>query len=276
MLNKDSVKYSYNDIAVIPTAMSDIKHRSETNPFYDNGKLPIFTAPMSSIVNVDNIPTYLSNHINVVVPRNIDIVDRFYYMSKYDCFAAVSMNEAEKYCLGNNKILLKNEKVKLCIDVANGHMQSLYDLVKRLKSEYPNMVIMTGNIANPETIKYACEAGVDYIRIGIGTGAGCFIDGTKIKTKLGIKPIEQICNGDYVLTIDGTYQKVINTIRYKSNKLIKINNEIISTHNHQFFVINKEDKDKVNENNLEKYGYWVNASCLNKQKHLLIKKILIV
>ena len=47
MLNKDSVKYSYNDITVIPTAMSDIKHRSETNPFYDDGKLPIFTAKLS-------------------------------------------------------------------------------------------------------------------------------------------------------------------------------------------------------------------------------------
>ena len=113
MLNKDSVKYSYNDIAVIPTAMSSIKHRSETNPFYDDGNLPIFTAPMSSIVNVDNISTYISNHINVVVPRNFDIVDRFYSMSKYNCFAAVSMNEAEKCCFGIDKVFLKNEKINL-------------------------------------------------------------------------------------------------------------------------------------------------------------------
>ncbi len=173
MLNKDSVKYSYNDIAVMPADISEINHRRETNPFYDNGKLPIFTAPMSSIVNVDNISEYINNHINVVLPRNLDIVDRFYYMSKYNCFAAVSMNEAEKCCFGTEKVFLKNEKINLCIDVANGHMRSLYDLVKRLKSEYTNITIMTGNIANPETIKYACEAGVDYIRIGIGTGAGC-------------------------------------------------------------------------------------------------------
>lgn len=173
MLKSNTIKYSYNDIAVMPAAISSIRHRSETNPFYDNDKLPIFTAPMSSIVNVDNISEYINNHINVVIPRNIDIVDRFYYMSKYNCFAAVSMNEAEKYCFGKEKVFLRNEKINLCIDVANGHMKSLYDLVKRLKSEYTNITIMTGNIANPETIKYACEAGVDYIRIGIGTGAGC-------------------------------------------------------------------------------------------------------
>lgn len=272
MLVKDSIKYSYNDIAVMPAKISTIKHRKETNPYYFDGMLPIFTAPMSSIVNEDNISTYLLNHINVVIPRNINIKERIRWMVEFNCFAAMSMQEARKYLLETPTVIKANKKMHLCIDVANGHMQSLYDLVKELKARYKNLVIMTGNIANPETIEYAINAGVDYIRIGIGTGAGCFIDGTKIKTKLGIKPIEQICNGDYVLTIDGTYQKVINTVRYKSNKLIKINNEIISTRNHQFFVINKEDKDKVNENNLEKYGYWVNASCLNKQKHLLIKK----
>lgn len=274
MLVKDSIKYSYNDIAVMPAKISTIKHRKDTNPYYFDGMLPIFTAPMSSIVNEDNISTYLSNHINVVIPRNINIKERIRWMVEFNCFAAMSMQEARKYFLEEPNMIRKNgnKKMHLCIDVANGHMESLYDLVRDLRVRYKNLVIMTGNIANPETIEDACNAGVDYIRIGIGTGAGCFIDGTKIKTKLGIKPIEQICNGDYVLTIDGTYQKVISTVRYKSNKLIKINNEIISTRNHQFFVINKEDKDKVNENNLEKYGYWVNASCLNKQKHLLIKK----
>ena len=175
MLNKDSVKYSYNDIAVMPADISDINHRKETNPFYDNGNLPIFTAPMSSIVNEDNISTYLLNHINVIIPRNINIKERIRWMIEFNCFSAMSMQEARKYFLEDPNMIRKNgnKKMHLCIDVANGHMRSLYDLVKRLKSAYTNITIMTGNIANPETIKYACEAGVDYIRIGIGTGAGC-------------------------------------------------------------------------------------------------------
>ena len=146
---------------------------------------------------------------------------------------------------------------------------------------------MTGNIANAKTYEWICKHGIykyedkngysyfdcviDYIRVGIGGGSGCFIDGTKIKTINGEKNIEDINIGDKVLTIDNTYQNVINKTRFKSNELIKINNEITSTINHKFFVINKSDKDKVNEQNLEKYGYWIEANKLNKNKHLLIK-----
>ena len=84
---------------------------------------------------------------------------------------------------------------------------------------------------------------------------------------------EDINIGDEVLTIDGSIQKIENTIRYKVNKdLVTINNEVTSTNDHKFFVINKEDKDKVNEENLLKYGYWIEAKNLNKNTHLLVKR----
>lgn len=175
MLVKDSIKYSYNDIAVMPAKISYINHRKETNPYYFDGMLPIFTAPMSSIVNEDNISTYLRNRINVVIPRNIDIKKRIKWMVEFNCFSAMSMQEARKYFLEEPNMILENgnKKMHLCIDVANGHMESLYDLVTDLRARYKNLVIMTGNIANPETIWTAMYVGVDYIRIGIGTGAGC-------------------------------------------------------------------------------------------------------
>ena len=34
----------------------------------------------------------------------------------------------------------------------------------------------------------------------------------------------------------------------------------------------KLDKDKVNEENLLKYGYWIEAKNLNKNMHLLVKR----
>ena len=87
------------------------------------------------------------------------------------------------------------------------------------------------------------------------------------------KNIEDVNIGDKVLTIDGSNQKVENTLRFKTNKkLVTINKEITSTEDHKFFVINKSDKDIVNEKNLEQYGYWIEANKLDKNLHLLIKK----
>lgn len=52
-------------------------------------------------------------------------------------------------------------------------MQSLYDAVKLAKSLWNNLVIMVGNIAHPDMYWYAYLAGVDYVRVGIGTGSVC-------------------------------------------------------------------------------------------------------
>ena len=53
----DTIKYSYNDISIVPAVISDIEHRAECNPYDDKGMLPLFTAPMDSVVNLENFKT---------------------------------------------------------------------------------------------------------------------------------------------------------------------------------------------------------------------------
>lgn len=277
--------YSYNDVTIIPSIISDINSRSECNPFVDtiNNLLPIFTAPMASVVNEGNLDIFLKNGIIPIVPRNIDIEHRKYLINEQR-WVALSLKEFEDLFITNaqDRQCDSNTHYFICVDIANGHMNSLYTkcaMAKELSNKLGyKLTIMTGNIANPDTYKWICNFNIrykirviDFIRVGIGGGSGCFIDGTKIKTINGEKNIEDINIGDKVLTIDNTYQDVIDKTRFKSNQLIKINNEITSTINHKFFVINKNDKNKVNEQNLEKYGYWVEANKLDKDKHLLIK-----
>ncbi len=68
MLNKKNIKYSYNDVSILPEAISTIEHRSECNPYIDTHKgdfLPIFAAPMTNVVSVDNLETFEEiNHPN--------------------------------------------------------------------------------------------------------------------------------------------------------------------------------------------------------------------
>lgn len=283
MINTNILGYSYNDLTIIPSIISKIKSRSECNCFNDVSMLPIFTAPMASVVNIENAKVFESNYIYPIIPRNIPIVQRMLSLhSNNNYWVALSLNEFKSFFIDDKRVEEYIGVYHICVDIANGHMEYLYELCKEAKlisnKHSYKLVIMTGNIANPETYKWICEFNrlcgdsiIDYIRVGIGGGSGCFIDGTKIKTINGEKNIEDINDGELVLTIDGSYQRVINTTRFKSNELVKINNEVTSTINHKFFVINKEDKNKVNENNLQKYGYWLEANKLDKEKHLLIK-----
>ena len=289
---KNITGYAYRDLTLVPSKISSVKSRSECNCLNKDDMLPIWTAPMASVISNSNSIEFKKNKIRTIIPRNIPILTRLCECAMGN-WVALSLKEFNDHFVNRafNETVKDKSKVLdfyVCVDIANGHMQSLYEACKTAKDVAKKnnykLTLMTGNIANPDTYKWIiqnCQTTdldgkkscvIDYIRVGIGGGFGCFVDGTKVKTIEGEKNIEDIKEGDLVLTIDNTYHKVIDRTRYKTNNLIKINNEIISTNNHEYFVINKVDKDKVTEDNIEKYGYWVPANKLNNNIHLLVKK----
>lgn len=175
MLVNKELKYSYNDVSIVPAYVSTIKHRSECNPFLDNGKLPIFTAPMSTVVGVDNFDLFESNHINAILPRNIDLETRIEY-AKNGKWVAFSLAEFDELFTSRLNIdIFSNDNIKhILIDVANGHMMSIYESTLKAKNIFGDTIeIMVGNIANPASYRLAYEYGVSYIRVSIGSGQGC-------------------------------------------------------------------------------------------------------
>ena len=185
IINKQG--YSYNDLTIIPEVISNINSRSECNPFIDRYNcLPIFTAPMASVVNEENINKFSKNGIIPILPRNIDIKRRIYQMTEYQTWVALSLKEFENLFIDNYQDRIGDFRTHyfICVDIANGHMKSLYDKCakakKLAKDNSYKLTIMTGNIANPETyewiIKYNDDNNIkviDYIRVGIGGGCGC-------------------------------------------------------------------------------------------------------
>lgn len=166
-------KLNYDDVTIVPEEITTISSRSECNPYDEEGYLPIFASCMSSVVSEDNIIDFNRNKIYAVLPRNYSLGVRLQWLNKMaKNFVAFSLNETEKIFLENDPELLF--PANICIDIANGHMKKLLDVVKELKKKYGNKIrIMTGNIANPKTYKDYEEAGVDFARVSIGTGAAC-------------------------------------------------------------------------------------------------------
>ena len=162
------MKYGYNDVSIVPAKISYINHRADVIPYYAHRHLPIFAAPMSSIY-VKNSTDFWINGISNIVPRSVDIKDRLSNKLQ-GIWRAFSLSEIEKYFIKNKQ----NDFIyKICIDIANGHLNHLYEIVKKLKSLYTKCEIMTGNIDNHEPLIIENNAGVDYIRLGIGSGSGC-------------------------------------------------------------------------------------------------------
>lgn len=159
---------SFNDICLIPATVSEIEHRSECNPYLDNGMLSLFTAPMTSVIDENNWKIFKSNKINTIIPRSVDWETRLDLSDK--TFIAVSLSEFERLIDFYHSV----QTIHICVDIANGHMKKLLDLCKQAKEKFGNYIsIMAGNIANPDTYYEYAKAGIDYIRAGIGTSPIC-------------------------------------------------------------------------------------------------------
>lgn len=174
-INRET-KYTYNDMFIVPAKESDIESRKECNPYYEDGFLPLFTAPMTSVVDASNYKTFEENGIHSIIPRPVNLYDRLYGLRK-GYWAAFSLSEFEDIFVKEDSELIKSfdKPIKVLIDVANGHMTKIFNLVRKAKVifGYENIIIMIGNIANPETYKSVAKCGADFVRIGVGGGFGC-------------------------------------------------------------------------------------------------------
>lgn len=170
----DTIKYSYNDVSIVPAVISDIEHRAECNPYDDKGMLPLFTAPMDSVVNLENFKTFEEHGITPILPRTENLIDRLEF-STNGKWAAFSLQEFEAHFTKSDLFDKKtDEPIRALIDIANGHVSRLYKAARDARKIYGDDIeIMVGNIANPETYRVCVESQVNYVRCSIGTGAGC-------------------------------------------------------------------------------------------------------
>ena len=107
----------------------------------------------------------------------------------------------------NELDVLKLYPTIICVDVANGNLESVIDWVKIVKEVIKGIqgrtLIMTGNVATYDSAKKLADAGVDMIRVGIGNGALCT---TRNVTGVGVPQLTAIdsCKDvDAVIVCDG-------------------------------------------------------------------------
>ena len=79
----------------------------------------------------------------------------------------------------------------LVVDTAHGHSRNVINRVRRIKSDYPEMQVIGGNIATAEAAIALAEAGADAVKVGIGPGSICT---TRIVTGTGVPQITAIAN----------------------------------------------------------------------------------
>ena len=102
----------------------------------------------------------------------------------------------------------------IVVDTAHGHSQGVIDQVRSIKTRYPEIPVVGGNIATASAAKDLVKAGVDAVKVGIGPGSICT---TRIVTGVGVPQITAVSN--VVEAVKGTDVCVISDggIRYSGD-----------------------------------------------------------
>ena len=85
--------------------------------------------------------------------------------------------------------LVKSKVDVITVDTAHGHSQGVINTVKLIKSKYPELQIIAGNVATAEATVALIEAGADAVKVGIGPGSICT---TRVVAGVGVPQITAV------------------------------------------------------------------------------------
>lgn len=101
--------------------------------------------------------------------------------------AAVGVGEDEG--LARARALVEAGVDGLCVDTSHGHTRSVMETTEQLRREFPDVLLVVGNVATREGTRDLIAAGADVIKVGIGPGSICT---TRIVTGAGVPQFSAI------------------------------------------------------------------------------------
>ena len=77
----------------------------------------------------------------------------------------------------------------VCMDIANGYSDHFAQHVRKVRAEFPDLVIIAGNVVTREMTEELILAGADIVKVGIGPGSVCT---TRLQTGVGYPQLSAV------------------------------------------------------------------------------------
>ena len=88
------------------------------------------------------------------------------------------------------KPVLRHLDVKfVCIDVANGYSERFSQFVQTVRKDFPDKIIIAGNVVTGEMTEELILRGADIVKVGIGSGSVCT---TRLQTGVGYPQVSAV------------------------------------------------------------------------------------
>ncbi len=196
------LKLGFKDVMFRPKR-STLKSRSEVS-LEQNFKFLHSTASWTGVpimaANMDTVGTFEMAKV-LAKEKLFTAIHKHYTIEEWNSFLknatpnfydyiAVSTGTGKEDFEKIEKIITANPLLKfICIDVANGYSEHFVQFLKKTRKQYPDKIIIAGNVVTGEMTEELLLAGADIVKVGIGPGSVCT---TRVKTGVGYPQLSAI------------------------------------------------------------------------------------
>jgi len=213
---EEDVKLDYKDVLIRPKR-STLKSRNQVHltrrtnfrnyaaPLPDNSAdyhysgVPIMASNMDGVGTFEMadklasqriftclVKTYEANELIDFFNARFDIDD----VSRTENVAMSIGTSDDDWCKLQNVMALTNGNLKyVCMDIANGYSDHFAKHVRKVREEFPGLVIIAGNVVTREMTEELILSGADIVKVGIGPGSVCT---TRIQTGVGYPQLSAV------------------------------------------------------------------------------------
>lgn len=61
----------------------------------------------------------------------------------------------------------------IALDTAHGHSRGVIETIRAIRGEFPDLIILAGNVVTPDGVRALVAAGADVVKVGVGAGSIC-------------------------------------------------------------------------------------------------------
>ena len=208
---EEDLKLDYKDVLIRPKR-STLKSRSEVSlerrtkfrnyipdfpenieDYHYNG-VPIMAANMDGVGTMEMADKLAEGDIFTCLVKTYTAEKLVEYfdgpVERTECVAmSIGTSDSDYYKLLKVKQESDNKLKYVCMDIANGYSEHFADAVRRVRTEFPDLVIIAGNVVTREMTEELILAGADIVKVGIGPGSVCT---TRIQTGVGYPQLSAV------------------------------------------------------------------------------------
>ena len=176
--------YTFDDIALVPQ-FNNVPSRTE--PSLETWltrqrklQIPILCANMDTAICDEVADILIDEGTCPIFHRFTPMEKQREWVKKYGDKMFISTGIQK---IDETRELLDLGAAGVCIDVAHGHSDRMFNYIQELKRTHPEKDIIAGNVCTPMAYHDLVNAGADAVKVGIGPGASC---STRMVTGFGV------------------------------------------------------------------------------------------